>query len=224
MAGSRRYSTTKTRRVRLTREDVCGVPIIGARSTLVTGGFVKVETKHDYTDGKKFELQTAWGDYEVDEVDDPVYRGADVNIDYTAVDPDAWELSAGSRTLVAGADDDFASVGESIGFAIGKHIVPGNYMLEAWTKPANGACNDGTPVWIYTAWSWIHAGKVGDQVLELGTATFPMTGRAQGPAAALDNPYDEGLPSFVAGEAFLQTQTLIQPPAITNGLVALVAL
>lgn len=219
------YSTVKSRIVRLTRLDVCGAVDYGPKASLVTAGFAKVENKWDIEEGQKFRLPNAWGDYVVNETDDPKILGADVAIDFVQVDPDTYDLISGARVLAAGAGDTFATLGDSIGYAIGTDTVPGNFAMETWTKVGGGICStDGDPLWVYSVWGWLKGGRPGDLTLERGTATFPQSATAQGASASwAAGPYEDTVKALNAGEVFLQVLTDIQPPTAACGAVELVA-
>jgi hypothetical protein len=226
---SKTYITTKSRRMRITRLDTCGAPVEGDASTLVTNGLVKVETALDIEDGDTFEKRDAWGDYCLNDEDSPRIKGADLTIEWCAVDPDGYELTTGARLLVAvAADSDFAAVGDSVGFGIGVDTVPGDFALEVWTKIGGGACTtSGDPIWLYTVWPWVTNGRESDGVLERGVATYEQTARAKAGAAAWGaGPYTAALPmpapsAVVAGEVIVRRQTPVQPPAVSDGAVAL---
>lgn len=219
------YTTVKSKIVRLTRLSECGVPIIGARSSLSTGGFVKVENKWDIEDGEKFEQQNAWGDYCVQEQDNPKIKGADVTVEFCQVDPDAYDMVSGARVVAATAGETFTTVGASIGYAIGMDTIPGAFALEAWTKVGGASCGaGGDPLWVYSVWPFLKGGKPGDQTLERGTATFPQSARAQGAAAEWgDGPYADTILALVEGEVFGQVLTDVQPPVAACGASVLAA-
>lgn len=223
MVQSRKFTTVKSRAIRLTRLDTCGAVVFGLRSTIVhLGGFTKVESALDVQEGEAFELPDAWGDFCVNERDKPKIKGADVSAEFCAVDPDTHELAAGARLLTAGAADTFATTGDSVGYAIGEDTVPGDFMLETWTKVGGGVCVAGSPVWLYTRWPWLTNTVPGDLTLERGTATFPLAGRANPAGAVLpDDVYEANLPAHAVGEVILQRLVVVQPPEATNGAVEL---
>lgn len=225
--GSKKFTTVKSRALRYTKLDECGSVVFGSKSTIVSvGGFSKVDSKLDVQDGEKFQLPDAWGDFCVDEIDKPRILGADVTAEFCRVDPDAYGLAAGARVLPAGADDTFATTGDAIGYAVGTDTVSGDFALEAWTKIGGGVCVDGDPIWLWTCWPWLSNTVPGDLTLERAAGTFPMTSRARGASADwASGPYDEDstVVAINAGEVYVQRLTLIQPPAATNGAVALVA-
>lgn len=219
-----KHTTTKSRAVRLTRLDACGMPVVGLKSTLVDRGFVKAENEFDIEDGEVFRQPNSWGEYCVNERDDPRYNGTGLSVEFCRVSPDAHELTLGARVLVAAAGDaDFATVGASVGFAIGESTTPGAWAMELWTKIPGVCTTEGDPVWAYTVWPWLYAGKPGNRTWERATQTYTMTATGRGAAAndLLTAAYEADLPAIAAGDIWLTRMTLVQPPAETNGLVAL---
>lgn len=219
------YSPIKSRVARLTRLSTCGVPVIGTRSKLVTKGFIKVENKTKIESGTEFKQKNADGEWCVNEADESLLDRYEPAIDFCKVDPDAVELLTAARLLVATADEGYATLGSSIGFAAANRAAA-NFALELWTKLAGGACGEGgDPLWVYSLWPWIYDGFVGDQTYENGVVTMPITNaKTKGAAAEWDNgPHDDMTVVVQAGEHFVQYVTDVQPPAETVGAVALVA-
>lgn len=220
--GSRPFTLVKTRIVRLTRLDECGAPDFGLKSTLATQGFVKAENKWDIEDGAKSEQKNDWGDYCLQEEDDPIIKGGDVAIDFCNVDPDSYDFVSGARVIAAGVGGMAGiTAGTSIGYALGVNTVPGHFALEAWTK-TGGACADGTPLWVYSVYPHLKGGRPGDQSLDRGTTTFQQSAKAR-PAAGWDaGPYGDDILTILDGEVFGQVLTDVQPPSATTGAVELV--
>lgn len=220
------FTTVKSRVVRLTRLDECGTPVIGARSSIVSQGFIKVESGWDIEDGETFEQQNAWGDYCTNEQDDPKIKGADVEVEFCEVNPDAYDLVSGARVIAATAAEDFAELGSSIGYVLGEDTVPGAWALETWTKLGGAVCGDtGATLWAYSVWPFLKGGRPGDLTLERGTATFPQSARARGASATWGSgPYGDAIVTLLEGEVFAQVVTDVQPPVPTDcGAVALAA-
>lgn len=219
------YTTVKSKIVRLTRTNPCGVPLVGPKSTLVSGGFTKVVSKWDIEDGEKFEQRNAWGDYCVNERDDPRIKGGDIEIEFCRVDPDAYDLVSGARVIAATAAETFAAVGQSIGYAIGRDTIPGGFALETWTKLGGGACGaGGLPIWAYSVWPYLTGGRPGDQTLDRGTTTFPQSAYANpAPPEWGDGPYANPVTTLAPGEVFAQVLTAVQPPVDACGAFALAA-
>ena len=220
--GSRPYTLVKTRVVRLTRLDECGAIQFGLRSSLVTEGFVKAENKWDIEDGAKSEQKNDWGDFCLNEEDDPKIKGGDVTIEFCNVDPDSYDLVSGARVIAAGVGGlgPIAS-GVSIGYAVGRDTVPGHFALEAWTKVGGGACAGGAPLWVYSVYPHLMGGRPSDQSIDRGTTTFSQAAKARFAAGWDSGPYGDNILTVSDGEAFGQVLTTVQPPAATDGAVLL---
>lgn len=174
---TKRYSSVKGRVARLTRLDECGVPVIGAKSQLVTAGFIRVGLAFVYEDGEENQQKNAWGDYCYDEQDNPRLRRVDPTIDFCQVDPDAFEIATGARLLMDATD--------AAGWALNGDPVVEAFSLEVWSKVAgSGACAAGGQQYVYTALPFVNNGKLGDFNLELAGATFQIAGQGQGANAA----------------------------------------
>lgn len=217
------YTTVKTRAFRMTRLDTCGLPFYGPKSVLVSGGFVKAANAWDIDEGSPVEQKNDWGEYCVNEPDDPVIKGGNVTLDVCNVDPDAYAIAANAPLEVATALDDFATVGDSIGWGVNEGIAGGNFHLETWTKLGGGSCtDDGNPLWVYSAWAWIKAGRVGDQSIDRATTTFQMLGKARGAASGFGAGPHEGIVTWPVGGVFRQKVTKVQPPTVACGASVLV--
>lgn len=220
---SRPFTLVKTRIVRLTRLDDCGAFAFGPKGSLATQGFVKAETKWDIEDGAKSEQKNDWGDYCLNEEDDPIIKGGDLTDDFCNVDPDAYDLVSGARVVVApvGGVGGIAA-GVSIGYAIGQATTPGHFAQETWTKIGGACSTDGTPLWVYTVWPHLKGGRPGDQSLDRGTTTFQQSAKLRPAAGWGSGPYEDDILTIVDGEFYGQVITDVQPPAATNGAVELV--
>lgn len=221
-----KHTVTKSRAARLTRLDVCGMPVVGPKSTLVDRGFVRAENAFDIEDGEVFQASNSWGERCVNERDDPRYNGTEVTTDFCQVSHDAHELTLGARALAAEAADTFTTIGATVGHAIGENTVPGAWALELWTRVPGACTTGGTQVWAYTVWPWLYAGKPGNRTYERSPQNWQIVAQGKGAAAAdlLADFYEADLPAIAAGDIWLTRLTLVQPPAETDGLIALAAI
>lgn len=216
------FATTpiKSRILRLTRLS-CGVPVIGARTTLVTKGFIKVAAKAVTRAGTEFYQPNAWGESCVDEVDPAVLRRYDLTVDACGVDPDLLEVVHGFRAIAAGADD-VAATGTTVGTGVSGGLMDTEFALEQWTKLGGRGCTpSGDPLWLYTAWPWGHNAVPGDETYEAGVVNSQFTFQTKGASASWGNGiYEAGLRAVSEGEHKVQYVTDVQPPDVTDGLVA----
>lgn len=221
-----KHTMTKSRAARLTRLDVCGFPLVGAKSTIVDRGFVKAENSFDIEDGEVFQATNSWGERCVNERDDPRYNGTELSVEFCKVSHDAHELTLGARMLAATVADTFTTVGAAIGHAINESTTPGAWAMELWTRVPGACTTGGTQVWAYSVWPWLYAGKPGNRTYERSPNNWTMTAQGKGAAATdlLVEFYEEDeLPQVAIGDIWLTKLTLVQPPAETNGLIALAA-
>lgn len=137
---------------RITRLDSCGAPVIGA-SSVVVGTFVSVQATPTYDDGQALVLQDAWGDYCVDEDDDPTLRSVALQVNHCVIDPSVADITVqGSRSLLTGAN--------ATGAAYGTAKSSKRWALEIWQKNTGAdACDDGVS-WFYWLYRNIGPGKL----------------------------------------------------------------
>lgn len=215
----KKTKSLKGRRMRLTRLDECGVPVIGLRSVIVTAGFITVTYSPEVESGEEFLVKDAWGDFAVNEKDGDRFKWVNLTIEAVEIDPDVLEVTAGANLV----DDD----GDTIGVTFGTDVTTAAYAIEVWTKAAGSSCG-GTPEWGYFVAPFVQNGRIdGDMKIENGVMTLTMVG--QGFAAPADwgagphgtNPL--GTAEFPEGDLFGVVRTVVQPPAVTAGAVALAA-
>jgi hypothetical protein len=215
------YSSVKGKVARLVRLDECGVPVVGAKSIIVTGGFIRVGLAMTYEDGEEITVKTAWGDLCVNEKDKPRLKRVTPTVDFCRVNPDTFEMVTGARLLLDGAD--------AAGWALGEDPADGAWSLEVWSKVAGtGGCSPTGQLYVYTAIPFVESGKLGDFTLENGAATFTISGESKGANEAWgDGPgavsWLPGTEEILAGEHIAQNVTDTAPPAETVGAIALAA-
>jgi hypothetical protein len=217
------FGFLKAKVMRVTRLDADGVPVVGAASTVVSSGFVRIALNMEYEDGQEFVQKNAWGDFCVNEQDDDRLKRITPTIDFCNVDPDLVEMVTGARLILDGAN--------AVGFALGEAAPTGRFALEAWSKVA------GSSEWVYWNLPSLGAGRVGNITLEGATGTFSMSARSAGAPdgvwsagatpATTGAPYDLSyLPAnetIEAGEHIATAVTASAPPAASCGAVALAA-
>lgn len=216
------YAPVKSRVARLTRLDVCGAPVVGAKSSVSTG-FIQVQHRPEYEDGDEYVVKDAWGDFCINEQDQPRLKRVGVQIDFCKVDPDVYDIASGARAILAAAGDtNIAATGATIGFAVDSTPSDSAFALEIWSKPAGAVCGaSGTSIWIYTAYPFVANGRVGDLDFTNGTSTFTVSGTTKGAAATwINGPYEAGLKNVTTGEHIIQYLTEVAPPTAACGAIA----
>lgn len=218
-------SLIKACRLRLVKLDVCGAPVVGAKSVLVSDGFIRVQAKAVIETGQEFKQKNACGEYCINETDCDLLTRYDLSVDYCNIDPDAVSMTTSQRLISA--------AGTSIGFASGETVdCDAGYSMELWQKPSGAnACDTGVQEWMYWAFPWIDSGTIGDLTFENGPFTFTVNSKTKGVKAAgqwgANNlgpfgviPTGEG---FQVGEHVMGFLTDVQPPDAVCGAIAYAA-
>lgn len=212
--------SVKGRRVRLTRLDECGDPVIGSCSVIVTGGFIRVTISAEIENGEEITQKTAWGDYCLKEKDPDIIKWVNVTVDLCEVDPNVLDMFAGANPLVNATD--------TIGASFGTGTNPDAVGVEVWTKQAGqDACAAGTVNWGYFVVPFVKNGRInGDVTIENGPLTMSVVGQGfeansnWGVGPHGDNPLLVAT-GFPVGDLWAQVVTTVQPPALTAGCAAL---
>src|SRR5687768_12908802 len=137
-------SPIKARVARITKNDVCGVPVTGAGGQVVTKGFIQVAVSPEYEEGEEFLVKNADGEACVNEKDANFLKRVGLQVDFCQIDPDAIVLMTGERLLVTGATT-------GTGVAFGEGLLLARFGLELWQPLAgSGACSPGgVPFYMY---------------------------------------------------------------------------
>jgi hypothetical protein len=217
---TRCYGYLKARVMRATKLDADGTPVVGAKSTVVSGGFIRIALNMEYEDGAEYVQKNAWGEFCINEQDDDRLKRITPTLDFCQVDPDLVSMITGARLIMDGTD--------AVGFAVGEAAPTGRFALEAWSKVA------GTSEYVYWNLPNLGAGRIGNITLEGATGTFSMSARSSGAPdgvwiagtdAATDGlPYSQSyLPddeTIEEGEHIATNVTSVAPPTASCGAVA----
>lgn len=209
----------KGRRIRLTRLDACGVPVVGACSSIVTQGFVSVTITGEYEAGDQYLQKNAWGDLEINEVDPDTLKWVNVAIVATEINPDVMDIVAAGNPVTNGTD--------TIGATFGPETQTNAFALEVWTKQVGGDCEGGSAKWGYMPVPYIKTGKIdGSVTIENGVLNLSYMGRGfPAPADWGVGPYGDNpllaVGGFPTGDIYGAVVTTVQPPELTVGCVAL---
>lgn len=233
MPSAKNFAPIRGRRMRLTRTDECGKPVIGPATTGVSKGFVSVGLSLQYEDGETIRVTNAGGEFEVNEIPDAQLVGVEATIAFTKVLPDYLAMITNFPTVL---DFEAAAVGFS---ADGGVPVVGGYGLEVWTDLAGaGACAGGGRAYGYLLLPYLRGGKISDFTIENGAANFEVVSNSREGSQWADGPYDvQESGAAVAGiwpagpllepvgerTHFRMFQTKIAPPAVAEDLIALAA-
>jgi len=172
--------------MRATRVNNCGCPIDGPNNQAVSCGFVSIGLSAQIDDGNPITVRTAAGAICINEPACRTLTRYDVTIEFCQVDPELFELMAGSRVLT-----DYK--GDSVGHTVGESIqCEGGFALEIWSQVAGAECEVGSAgVWYYWLLPFVTSGIIGgDITIEDGPITFTFTGQTKKNGCWGLGPYD----------------------------------
>lgn len=230
MVAGKTFAPIRGRRMRITRLDECGAPVIGAASTRVSKGFVSVGLSPQYETADTINLTNAAGEIDFNEPGDNTLTSMQVEVAFTRVDPDLFSLITGSQTVVDGAA---AAVGMRLE---GGLPVLGGWALEVWSDLGGQVCS-GSKAYGYFLLPFLRGGTIGDFSIENGAASFTVTSNTRegsqwgtGPYLVANSAIDPApavpakLGVAIGSKTHLHLQvTPVAPPVETAGLVALAA-
>lgn len=220
-------SATKPCRIRLTRLDSCGRPVVGPKSVIVTKGFINVGAAKDYEEGEEFTQKNGCGELCISEKDCDVLKRINLTLGFCVIDHEGIEIMTANRLLLN-------ALGEAVGYAQSSTAqCDSGWSLEVWQKEANQTCDTtGQPEWLYWAWPFLTNGKTGDVTLENGPYTFEVTAFSK-PIAAEDQwgadnrgpgQVLEAASALIIGDHSAEAvRTNVQPPADVCGAQPLAA-
>jgi len=203
--------------VRLTRLDSCGDVVFGSCSSLVSECFISVTLSGEFEAGTEYVQKSAWGDLCINDKDPDILKRVNVTVEFAELNPDALDFMTASNPVT--------SAGDTIGASWGTDPNETSFALEVWTKRTGVDCDPNDPEWGYFSVPYVRNGKLdGDITIENGSLTVSIMGEAFGaPATWASTPYASNpfIVSFPAGDIFGMVVTTDQPPADTEGCVAL---
>lgn len=209
--------------VRLTRLDACGAPVVGSCSSIVSECFISVTLSGEFEAGTEFVQKNAWGSLCINDLDPDVLKRVNVAMQFAELNPDALDFVTDSNTVVSG--------GNNIGSTWGTALNSNAFALEVWTKASGAACSTGSPSWGYFLVPYCKNGKLdGDLTIQNDVLTvslmaqaFPAPDDGTGKSTWDDGPYASNpfIVTFPENEVFGFVTTTVQPPADTEGCVAI---
>lgn len=151
-------SPIQARVARLIKLDVCGNPVTGASSAVVsTDGFVSITPSPQYLDGVEHQQRKANGALCVYQKDPSELTRVDLTINWCILDPDAIVIITGERLLTT-------NTVTGTGVAYGEGQLTARYSLEVWQPVVGaGACNaSGQQQFVYWAFPNVGNSKIND--------------------------------------------------------------
>lgn len=213
---------------RLTRLDDCGVPVVGAATTVV-GKFVSVAKSPQYEDSDPIRTLDASGDLCINEPGTTSLAQSDLTIILCVQDPDAINIMTGAPTVV----DAATPTPNRVGYRQQCGKVTANFALEVWSEVGGQACVDGAKEYYYALYPFVTNAKFGDDTIEnaanmltITASAFCNSGWGVGPYDVVPGVADAPGPLLTPmGPADLDNfqVTTIAPPAPACGATALAA-
>jgi hypothetical protein len=228
MPTSQVLKPVRGKRMRLTRLDECGVPVVGSATTKVTKGFISLGISPQYEDADAITQANAEGDLEINEPAMSFLSRNDVEGAFIGVDPDIVELLTGNPVVLD-------NLGNAVGFRLKSGLpIVGGWAIEVWTDLAGQICN-GARAYGYSLLPFLRGGKIGDVSVEYGalnltisSSTWEGSGWGTGPYDVVMNGTAPGTPGPLLSpldthDHWHMQMTTVPPPTLTAGLVALAA-
>lgn len=219
-------------RLRATLVDLCGAPLGGAKSTVVSKGFISVAMTDNVEAPEEFKQKNAGGEFEINQRDRPQLNWLEVKITLATVAPELLNMLTGS-TLVY---DDTLGTPQAVGVGTDEDTyASASFALEVWTNIGRSkaeACIGGQARYGYLLLPWLVEGVIGDITIENGPVSFDVTAITSGGNDWGIGPYNviktrTGVSSrLLAPLPTLRHRqlmfTTLAPPAAVNGFQSLV--
>lgn len=216
-------SGIKACRLRITRLDACGAPVVGLKSVVTSKGFISVVSTADIEVGQEYIVKDACGDLCINEKDCDRFKRLTLALKFCIVDPAAAEIMTGNRVQVNAG-------GDAVGFTVSEEVECDNYWsLELWQKIAGQPCDiSGAQEWMYWAWPYLQKGTIGSNTFGNAAFEFDVDGvTSKGVVANTWGATNRGpfnvLPvvqALIPGEHLSATITNVQPPDAVCGYQA----
>lgn len=165
------YPIVRGRRLRATRLDGCGNPVLGPDSTVVTGGFISVALTANIEEGEAINVTNANGDVCVLDQPCPKFQDYSVVVTFCDVNPVLFNLMSGQPLVTNG--------GDTVGFRMNSDVdaCDSGFALELWTGIPADACEAGVSAsYGYLLLPFVQGGVLGDFTVENAAINFSLTG------------------------------------------------
>jgi hypothetical protein len=222
-------AVVRGRVMRLTRLDACGVPVIGASTTVVTDGFISVAATDQYEGGDPIRVLNANGDLCLDEPGKAQLAQEDLTITLCQVNFDAINIMTGAPLVL----DAATPTPNTVGFRKRCGNADVRFALEVWSNVSGQACTAGAAQYFYSLWPLITNAQYGDYTIENGAVNMSITASAfcgsgwgVGPYDPINGALDVAGPLLTAigpQDLYDGQITTIAPPASSCGVQALAA-
>lgn len=214
---NRCYPMVRGRRMRVTRLDGCGNPVLSPDSVVVTKGFISVQLTANIEEGEEINVTNANGDVCILDTPCPKFINYSVEIQFCDVNPTLFNLMSGQPLITN--DDDV------IGFAMDSEVsaCDSGFALELWTGVPTDACEPGAgQSYGYLLLPFLRSGVLGDFSIENAAINFTLTGAQTKKGSGWGvGPYDvlvtAGVPAplpeaVTVGQHLITFVTTLAPP------------
>ena len=174
MPKTKSASYIRGKSMRATRLDLCGNPVIGAESVVVTKGYVQVAFTANNDEGEAIEIKNADNERCIFQPAEPKFVNYSVETQFCNVDPDVFSMLTGQRTVLD-------HKGNVVGFTVDSGVKTSsvNFALECWAgTPSGDSCDGGggAAQYGYFGLPFVQGGTIGDFTLQNGEVTFTVSG------------------------------------------------
>lgn len=216
--------------MRLTRLDSCGVPVVGASTTVVSDGFVQIAFSPQYEGPDPIRKKNANGNLCVNDPGCASLAQIDAEIQFCGVDPNAFNIIAGAPLVL----DDATPTPNTVGFSIrAGQTCQTRFALEVWTDEVDQPCTAGVKAYGYMLLPMLLNPQFGDWTVAndaidftISASSFQGNGWGVGPydvINVLPGPVPGPLiaPGVNANDLFWFEETTLAPPVAACAVAAL---
>jgi hypothetical protein len=209
--------------LRVVQLDVCGNPVTGASSHVIINNlWTQVQMSPQYEAGTDFFERTADGLIGVNQIDPPILKRMQLQVDMMSVDPDMMPYVISARELVTTAPVS------GVGFGLSEGPSLAHFSLEVWQRVAGaGACTpSGLAQYIYHAWPHCYNPQIQKYDIANARSNFQfqcdtaVAGALWGDGPGSSTWLPVGV-SALTTEHWLYNLTTNPPPTATCGFIAL---
>lgn len=165
------YPMVRGSRMRVTRLDGCGNPVLGPNSVVVTRGFISVALTANIEEGEEINVTNANGDVCVLDTPCPKFNNYSVEFSFCDVNPSLFSMMSGQPVVMNGDD--------IVGFDMDSDVeaCDSGFALEMWTGVPTEACEPGSGrSYGYILLPFVRGGVLGDFSIENAAINFSLTG------------------------------------------------
>jgi hypothetical protein len=213
-------------------DECCALlPALAACAVIVSKGFVSVGYEPEISEAEEIELKNAGGEVCVSDEGCDEIKWYNVTISLCNVDPDILNFVTGSPLVLDSAGD---SVGNRLQTGLACNT---NFALEVWTDIPGQSCGAAGKEYGYFLAPCVGKGVLGEWTIENDALNMELTAKARSGSGWGVGPWDVDNSTIppalvVPGPLLLPMgpldvidlhKTVIAPPAITDGCVAMPA-